>query len=136
MHINLPSSFLYKIKIYGNIILHVVLYGCETWSITLTEERRLRVFEISVLSIIFGTLKDEVTKGWIQQHSEELNELNSPHKNVRVFKLRRIRLAGKVACMGKSIVYNVYFGTPEGRRPHGIHRRRLEDYIKMDPQNV
>jgi hypothetical protein len=89
------ESFLFQfpiqIKIYGTIILHVVLYGCETWLITLREERKLRVFEISLLRIIFAPLMDDVTEGWIQLHNEELNDLNSPHKNVRVFKSRSMR---------------------------------------------
>jgi hypothetical protein len=52
-----------KIKIYKTIILHVVLYGCETWSLTLREEHRLRVFENRVLSRIFGPKRDEVAGG-------------------------------------------------------------------------
>jgi hypothetical protein len=59
------SSCLFKIKIYGTIILPVVLYGCETWSLKLREERRLRVSENSVLSVIFGPMKDEVKEEWV-----------------------------------------------------------------------
>ena len=61
-----------KIKIYRTIILPVVLYGCETWSLTLTEERSLRVFENRVLRRIFGPKKDEVTREWRELHNEEL----------------------------------------------------------------
>ena len=60
----LSSSLLYKklkIKIYRTIILPVVLYGCETWSLTLREERRLSVFENRVLRRVFGPKRDEVT---------------------------------------------------------------------------
>jgi hypothetical protein len=53
-----------KIKIYKNIIFPVVLYGCETRSHTLREERRLRAFEIMVLKRIFGLKRDEVTREW------------------------------------------------------------------------
>ena len=53
-----------KIKIYRNIILHIVLYGCETWSLTLRDERRLRVFENRVLRRVFGPKRDEVTGEW------------------------------------------------------------------------
>ena len=63
-----------KIKIYRTIILPVVLYGCETWSLTLREERRLRVFENMVLRRIFGPRRDEVTGDWRGLHNEELNE--------------------------------------------------------------
>jgi len=74
---NLLSSSLLskntKIKIYRNIILHVVLYGCETWFLTLREERSLRVFENRVLRKIFGHKREEVTGEWRKLHNEELN---------------------------------------------------------------
>jgi len=74
----MSSSLLSKIleiKIYSSIILPVVLYGCETWSLTLREERRLRVFENRVLRRIFAPKRDEVTGKCIKLHSEELNDL-------------------------------------------------------------
>ena len=64
-----------KIKIYRTIILPVVLYGCETWSLILREERRLRVFEKRVLRRLFGPKRDEVTREWIKLHNEELRDL-------------------------------------------------------------
>ena len=64
-----------KIKIYRTIILPVVSYGCETWSLTLREERRLRVFENRVLRRIFGSKRDEVTVEWRKLRNEELNDL-------------------------------------------------------------
>jgi len=64
-----------KIKIYRTIILFVVVYGCETWSLILREERRLRVFENRVLKRIFGPNRDEVTGEWRKLHNEELNDL-------------------------------------------------------------
>jgi len=73
----LSSSWLSRnlnIKIYRTIILPVVLYGCETWSLTLREERRLRVFENGVLRI-FGPKRDKVTGEWRKLHNEELSEL-------------------------------------------------------------
>ena len=75
---HLSSSFLcknLKIKIYRTIILPVVLYGCETWSLTLREERRLRVFENRALTRISGPRRDEVTRKWRKLHNEELNDL-------------------------------------------------------------
>jgi hypothetical protein len=61
-----------KVKIYKTIIMPVVLYGCETWSLTLREKFRLRVFENRVLRRIFGSKRDEVTGEWRKLHNEEL----------------------------------------------------------------
>ena len=74
----LSCNLLYKnltIKIYRTIILPVVLYGCETWSLVLREERRLRVFENRVLRRIFGPKRDEVPGEWRKLHNEELNDV-------------------------------------------------------------
>jgi hypothetical protein len=81
--------------------LPVVLYGCETWSLTLREEHRLRVFENRVLRRIFGPKRDEVTGEWSRLHKEELNDLYSSPTIIRVIKSRRMRWAGHVASMGK-----------------------------------
>jgi hypothetical protein len=75
-----------KIKIYKTIILPVVLYGCEIWSLTLREEHRFRVFENRVLRRIFGPNWDEVTGGWRKLHNEELHGLYSSPSIVRVIK--------------------------------------------------
>jgi hypothetical protein len=77
-----------KIKIYKTIILPVVLYGCETWSVTLREEHRLRVFENRVLSRIFGPKRDEVTGEWRKLHSEELHNLYLSPDIIRQVKSR------------------------------------------------
>jgi len=71
---SLPSKTI-NIKIYRTIILPIVVYGCETWFLTLREERRLRVFENRVLRRIFGAKRDEVTREWRKLHNEELNDL-------------------------------------------------------------
>jgi hypothetical protein len=99
----LPSSLLskkLKIRIYRTIIFPVVLYGCETWSLTLKEKRRVRVFENRVLRRIFGPKWDEVTGEWKKLHNGELNGLYSLPNIVRVKKSRRMRWAGHVARMG------------------------------------
>ena len=93
--------------IYRTLILPVVVYGCETWSLTLREERRLRVFENRVLRRVFGPKRDEVTGEWRKLHNEEFSHLYSLPNIVRVVKSRRMRWAGHVARMG------------EGR---GVHR--------------
>jgi hypothetical protein len=82
-----------KIRIYKTIILPVVRYGCETWSLTLREEYRLRVFENRVLRRILGRKRDEVTGGWRKLHNEELHKLySSPSKiRLRVFENRVLR---------------------------------------------
>ena len=79
----------------------VVLYGCETWSLTAREERKLRVFENIVLRRIFGFRRDEEKGEWRKLHNEELNGLYSSPNIVRVIKSRRMRWAGHVARMGE-----------------------------------
>jgi hypothetical protein len=79
-----------KIKIYNTIILPVVLYGCETWSLIVRKERRLRVFENRVLRRIFGSLWDEVTVKGIKRHSEEFNDLYSSPNIIQLMKSRRM----------------------------------------------
>jgi hypothetical protein len=126
-----------KIKIYRTIILPVVLYGCKTWSRTLREERRLRVSENRVLRKVFGPKRDEVTGEWRKLHNEELNDLYSSPNIARVVKSRRMGWAGHVERMGEERgVQSVLVGKPEGKRPLGRPRRRWEDNIKMDLQEV
>jgi hypothetical protein len=89
------------IKIYRHVILPVVLYGCESWSLTLREECRLRVFENKVLRRIFGPKRDEVTGEWRRLHNEELYALYSLPNTIRVIKSRRQRWAGHEAGRGR-----------------------------------
>jgi hypothetical protein len=90
-----------KIRIFETIILPVVLYGCETWSLTLRKEHRLRIFENWVLRRIFGPKRDEVTGEWRRLHNEELHDLYSSPSNIRIIKARRMTWAGHVARMGR-----------------------------------
>jgi hypothetical protein len=89
-----------NIKIYETVILPVVLYGCETWSLTLREEQRLRVFENRVLRKIFGPKREE-DGSWRKLHNDELHNLYSSADIFRVIKTRRMRWAGHVARMGE-----------------------------------
>ena len=98
----LSSGLLSKnLKIYRTIVLPVFLYGCETWSLTSREERRLRVFENRVLRRIFGPKRDEVTGEWRKLHNVEFNDLYCSLNIIRVIRTRRVRWAGHVACMGE-----------------------------------
>jgi hypothetical protein len=100
-----------KIRIYKTIILPVILYGCETWSLTLREEHRLRVFENKVLRRTFGPKRDEMMGGWRKLHNEELQYLYSWPSTIRIIKSRRTRWAGNVARMGgKRNVYRLLVG--------------------------
>ena len=126
-----------QIKIYITIILPVVLYGCETWSLTLREERRLRVFENRVLRRIFGPNRDEVTGEWRKLHNEELNDLFCSPNILRVITSRRMRWAGKVACIWDSKVVNrVLVEKTEAKISLGKPRRKWENNIKMEFREV
>ena len=106
-------------------------------SLTLREERKLRVFENMVLRRIFGPRRDEVTGEWRRLHNKELNDLYSSPNIVRVIKSRRMRWVGHVARMGEEKeVYRVLVGKPEGKRPLGRPRRRWVNNIRMDLQEV
>jgi hypothetical protein len=105
---SLLSSYLLsrniKVKIYKTIIPPVVLYGCETWSLTLREKHRLRVFDNRVVRRIFGPKRDEVTGEWRKLHIEELHTLYSSPDIIRQIKSRRMRWVGHVAHMGEECV--------------------------------
>jgi hypothetical protein len=104
-----------KIKVYGTIVLSVLLCGCESWSLTLREEGWLRMLGNRVLRRIFGSKRDEMTREWRKLHNEELNDMYcSPHI-VRVIQSRRMRWVGHVARMGDGKdVYRVLVGKPGG----------------------
>jgi hypothetical protein len=134
---NLLSSILLskhlKIKIHRTIILPVVLYGRETWSLVLKEERKLMLFENMVLRRIFGPKRNEVTGEWKKLRNEDLNDLCSSPNILRAIKSRRMRWAGHVARNGEGRgVYRDLVGKPEGKTPLGRPRRRREDIIKAD----
>jgi hypothetical protein len=114
-----------KVKINKTIILPVVLYGCETWSLTLREENRLKVFENRVRRRIFGPKRDEVKGEWRKLHNKELHNFYFSPNVIRQIKSRRMRWAGHVARMGEERnVYTVLMGKPEGKRPLGRPRSR------------
>jgi hypothetical protein len=116
------------------VILPVVLYGRETWSVTLREGRRVRVFENRVLRKIFDAEWDEVMRERRKLHKEELNDLYCSPKVNRVIKSRRMRWAEHVARMGeRRDAYRVLVGRPGGTI---IRRRRWKDNIKLVFQEV
>jgi hypothetical protein len=103
----------------------------------LREKRRLRMFENRVLRNVFGPNRCEVTGEWRKLHNEELNDLYSLLNNLRVVKSRRMRWAGHMAPMGEDRhVRNLLVEKPEEKRPYGRRRRRWEDNIKMELQEV
>jgi hypothetical protein len=101
-------------KIYKTIILPVILYGCEIWSLTLRGEHKLRVFENKVLRRMFGPKRDKVTGGWRILHNEEFRDLYSSPSKIRIIKSRRMTWAGHVARMGENRnAYKLLVGKPE-----------------------
>jgi hypothetical protein len=110
----------------------VVLYGCETWSLTLREEHKLRVFENRVLRKIFGLKRDEVIGGW-----RKLHNLYCLPSIIIIIKSRRMRWAGHVARMGANgNACRILVGKPEGKRLLGRHRCRWEDNSRMDLREI
>ena len=100
------------------------------------KERRVRVFENRVLGRIFGPKKDEVTGEWRKLHNDEINDLYTPNI-VRVVKSKGMRWEGNVASMGdRRGVYRILVWKSEGKNPLGRPRRRWEDNIKMDLQEM
>ena len=113
-----------------------VLYGYETWSLTLREERRLRVFENRVLKRIFRPKRDEVTGEWRKLHNEELNDLYCSPNIVRVIKTRT-RWAGHIARMGREEAYTEFWWSNLRENDNfGDTDIRWEDTIKMDLHEV
>ena len=128
----LSSSLLFlhtNIKICGNIILPVVLYGFETWSLTLREKRRLRMFENWVLRKIFGLKRDEGAGEWRKLHKDELGNLYYPLNIIRLIKSIRTRWAGRVARMKdwRGAFRILAGGGPEGKGLLGRPNRECED---------
>ena len=113
-----------KIKICRPIVLPVFLYGCETWSLTLREGRKLRVSENRVLRRMVRPKRNEVTGEWRKLHTEELNDLYSPNI-IRVIKSIRMRWAVHVAHVGERRgTYGVLVLKPEGKKPLRRPRRK------------
>ena len=101
------------------------------------DERRLRLFENKVLRRVFGPKRNEITGEWRKLNNEERSDLYSLQNIVRAIKSRRMRWAGHVALMGEGrVVHRVLLAKPEGKRLLGRPRRRWEDNIKMDLQEV
>ena len=133
------ESFVFQFaiqKVKDQDTLPIVLYGCETWSLTLREEHRLRVFENRVLRI-FGPKRDEITGERRKLSNEELNDLYCSPNIFRGIKSRRMRWAGHVEHMGERRgVYKSLVRKPEGKRPLGRLKHRWGDNIKMHLQKA
>jgi hypothetical protein len=101
------------------------LYGCETWSLTLREEHRLRVFENRVLRRIFGHKRDDVPREWRKLHNEELHNIYSTQNIIMQIMSKVMRWVGHVERIGEETkVYKVLVRNPERKRSLGRSRRR------------
>jgi hypothetical protein len=122
-----------KIKIYKTVILPLVLYGHEIWSLTLREKHRLRMCQNKVLRRIFELKTFKVTGGWRKLRNEKLHNLYSSPNIIRMIKTRRMRWAGHVARMRPNRnVYRILEGNLEGKRPLGKPKHRWLNNIKTD----
>jgi hypothetical protein len=122
---------------HNSIHIYGLFNDAVTWSLTLSEEHRLRVFENGVLRGILGPKRDEVTGEWRQLHRGELHNFYSSPDIIRQIKSRRMRWAGQVARMGEGRnVYRVLVGKLQGKSPHERPRRRWEDGIKLDLRDI
>jgi hypothetical protein len=123
-----------KFKLYKTVILPVVMYGCETWSLIL-KEYRLRFFVNRELRI-FGPKREE-DRSWRKLHNDEIHSLYFSSNIVRVIRSSRMRWVGHVACKEEGRgVYRVLVGRPEVKRPLEKPRCRWEDNIKMDLREI
>ncbi|PSN39682.1 hypothetical protein C0J52_14416 [Blattella germanica] len=126
-----------KLKIYKTVILPVILYGCETWTLTLRDEKRLRVFENKVLRKMYGPERDEATGEWRRLQNTELKDLYGKPDIIRKIKSHRLRRAGQVARMGDERgVRKILEGKPEGKLPVGRPRNKWENNINQDLREV
>jgi hypothetical protein len=105
-----------KVRIYKTIILPVVLYGCETWSVTLREVHRLRVFENRVLKVIFGPKRDEVTGEWRKLYNGELHNLCSSPDIIRQIKIKENEVGRSCGTHGRGENRVQGFGGKAGRK--------------------
>ena len=126
-----------KVNTYKSTILPIILHGCETSSLTLRDEHRLRVFGNKVNRKTFGAKRDDITGEWRKLRNVELHTLYSWPNIIRNFNSRRLIWAGHVARMEHSRnAYNVLVAKPKGKRSLGRPRRRCGDNIKMDLMEV
>jgi hypothetical protein len=111
-------------KMHKTIILPVVLYGSEIWSLILREEHRLRMLEKRVLRRIFGRKRDEMTGGWRKLHNEDLHNLYSSPSIIRMKKSKKDEMDRACSTNGERNTYRVLVGKPEGKGPLGRPKRR------------
>ena len=159
---NLLSSSLLsnniKIKVHRTIILSFALYGCETWSLTLREEHRVRVFDNRVLKRVVGPWRDEETGEWRRLQNESLLSVlhtkyysggqikkkrwsghveyiythKHTHTHTHTYKHTYIHTYIHTYVWERRHIYSVLVGKPEGKRPLGRHRHRWKENIKRN----
>jgi hypothetical protein len=124
-----------KVKIYKTIILPVVLYGGETWSLMLREDHRLMVFENRVLRRIFGPKRDEVTREWRKLHNEDLHNLNSSPDIISQVKANEVGRECSTHGRGEKSVQG--FGGKSRRKDTTWKTKaKWEDGIRMDLREI
>ena len=122
-----------KIHIYNTIIKPIVIYGCETWTLTAANEERLKIFERRVLRRIFGPTREETTGQYRIKTNQELKELYASGNIINKVKAKRLQWAGHVRRMLDERIGKLVWGTaPQGKRPLGRPRLRWRDNTIKD----
>ena len=126
-----------KLLTYTTIVRPIATYAAETWTLTKAQERRLEIFENTILRRIYGPIFDDEDQAWRQRHNEELRAASRLPLITAYIRAARLRWAGHVARMGEDAPCKKYlFGRPEGRRPVGRPRLRWGDLIVSDLRHL
>jgi len=125
-----------KFQLYITLLRPIITYEAETWTLRKTEENKLIILETKVLRKIFGSVKDEETKGWRIRKNKELEELFQNPNTLNIMQSRRLQWAGHAWRSQNPLLHVVLTENPKGKRPLGLPRLRWEDLVKRDVESL